>query len=158
MNLYTQEDIQHNATQMKGVLTQLGALSILLVAALAASLVVRAEWLTIILTILWGGALIFLWEMKLSPVLAYRRYLRSVAQGMTRTAEGVLVSLAEEGTFKEGVFFSVMILNVDEKMDPEGERLFYVDRCKTRPALVPGDRVRVTSHGNYVVSWEKITA
>ena len=156
MNLYSQEDAHTNEVQMKGVWMLLGVISVLPLAALVASLVVRMEWLTIAITVLWGGMLIFWGEMKFAPVWAYRRYLRAMENGLTREAEGVLVSLAEEGTYKEGVFFSSMILNVDEKLVPEGERLFYVDRCKDLPALVPGDRVHLTSHGNYVVAWEKI--
>jgi hypothetical protein len=155
MELYSRQDLQENAGQLRRVLAWLGLLSLVFAAALGATLWARVYWLTVLTTLIWGGLLIFLWEMKVSPVLAYRRYLRELFAGLRRRAEGKVVSFSPEGTYKEGGFFSALIINSDSKMDAEGERLFYVDRCKTRPALEPGDFVRVTAYGNFMTAWEK---
>ncbi len=155
MELYTQQDLQANQAQMRGVLWRTGILSALCVAGIVASLIIRSEWLTVGITIVWGALLIFLWDIKFAPVYRYRRYLRELLGGLRHRTEGAVVSLAQEGTYKEGVFFSALLINVDPKMDPEGERLFYVDRCKPRPELAPGDRISLEYHGNYVTAWAK---
>jgi hypothetical protein len=152
---YSDEDLRQNAAQMRRTLRNIGLPSLPFLAALVASLVTRTQWLTALITVGWGAMLVFLWEMKIAPVRAYRKHLLAVLSGLRRTAEGKVVSLSEEGTYKDGVFFDILILNGDSRMDPEGERLFYVDRCKERPPLVPGDFVRVTANGNYVTAWEK---
>ncbi len=155
MEFYSEQDLQKNATQLRSTLLAIGVPSLLFAAALVYSLIVRVEWLTTLVTLLWGGLLLFLWDMKLAPVLAYRKHLNGILGGLRREVEGRVVSFSEEGIFQEGVFFNEMIVNCDPNMDPEGERLFYVDRCKAAPAIVPGDCVRVASNGKYMTSWEK---
>ncbi len=155
MDLYSERDLQKNAEQMRGAAWWLGVPSLILLAALILSLIARVQWATVLITVLWGSLLIFLWSMKISPVRAYRRHLIALSRGLTRTAEGVVVSFSQEDTYKDGVYFSALILNTDAKMAPEGERLFYVDRCKERPPLMPGDFVRVTANGNFLTAWEK---
>ena len=153
---YSENDLPQNAEQMKRVYVVTGLISAPFLVALAASLVWRAEWLTIFITVIWGAGLLFFWDMKIEPVRAYRKHLKGLMSGLRRSAEGRVVSLSEDGSFKDNVYFDTLIINVDPKMDPEGERLFYVDKCKPRPALTEGDFARVTSNGNFLTSWEKI--
>ena len=152
---YSDQDLRQNDAQMRRTLLIIGLPSLLFLAALVASLVARTQWLTVLITVGWGAMFIFLWDMKIAPVRAYRKHLLAVFSGLRRTAEGKVASFSEEGTYKDGVFFDTLIINGDPQMDPEGERLFYVDRCKERPPLAPGDFVRVTANGNYVTAWEK---
>lgn len=155
MEFYSEQDLRDNAAQMRRVLWQTGIPSLALLAALIATLVARMQWLTVLITVLWGGLILLLWEMKISPVRAYRKHLNGVFTGLRRSAEGRVVSLSEEAAYQDGVLFDNLIINNDPKMNPEGERLFYVDRCKQRPPLVPGDFVRVTANGKYMTAWEK---
>ena len=155
MEFYSEQDLRQNAAQMRRVLLGIAMPSLLLLAALVASLMARTQWLTVVITILWGGLLLFYGEMKIAPVRAYRKHLSEILSGLRRTAQGKVVTFSEQGTYKDGVFFDTLIINGDPQMDPEGERLFYVDRCKERPPLAIGDFVRVTANGNYVTAWEK---
>lgn len=155
MELYSERDFEENTKQMHGAARWLWLPSPGFLAALILSLIARVQWATVLLTVLWGGLMIFLWNMKISPVRAYRRHLGELARGLHRTAEGVVVSFSPEGTYKDGVFFSTLIINGDARMEAEGERLFYVDRCKERPPLAPGEYVRVTANGNFLTAWEK---
>jgi len=152
--LYTDQDLFQNATQMRRVLVGAGLLSLPFLTALISSLIIRTEWFTILITVGWGALLLFIWDIKIAPVRAYRRHLRGLISGLRRSAEGTVISLSEEGSFKDGVFFDTLILNVDPKLDPEGERLFYVDRCKPRLSVSPGDFLRVVANGNYLTAWE----
>lgn len=170
MEFYTEQRVRQNEARYRRLLWILGGLTLAFAAVIAMLLFRRAgwstlveseaqesgiKWMTIGLTLVWGSVVLFLWEMKVSPVRLYGKYMRDVLEGLRHDTEGVVVSLAREGTYKDGVFFSVLIINVDPKMDPEGERLFYVDRAQQRPDLMPGDGVRLTSNGNFVTAWEK---
>ena len=154
MEFYSERDLHENEAQTRGVLLRLVFPSAVLLAALIASLWVRWQWATVLVTVLWGGLLIFSWGMKIAPLRAYRRYLMELFAGARRSAEGVVVSFSEEEAYKEGVLFFALLINTDTKQDPMGESLYYVDRCKPRPALAPGDVVRITSWGNFMTAWE----
>lgn len=149
--MYDQKDFQENMTQLRRELLVLGLVSAPFLAGIIVSFVLRIEWLTIVLSIVYGAIAIFLYNLRIAPVTAYRRYLRNLTNGLKREAQGALVSLDRDETFKEGVRFYTMLINVDPKMDPEGERLFYYDVCKPLPEIKPGEQVHVLSHGNYVL-------
>lgn len=135
------------------VIVTAGVLAVLVISRIA-----RLRWLSVGLTLVWGAALIFLWGMKLSPALAYRKLLQDIAQGTPRTESGMVTVLTDNDTYHEGTTFSILRINVDEKMDPKGERMFYVDGSLPRPAIAAGDAVVITAHGNYLTGWQRTDA
>lgn len=149
--LYTPKDLEENARQLKAEWLRIALCSAPMLALLIFSLVRRMEIVTIVVTIVWGALLIFLCSLRLGPVYAYRRYLREVTTGLSRRTEGVVVSYAQDLTFKEGVEFHVLVVNVGQKGDEEDDRMFYYDHCKPQPQLSAGERVCVTSHSNFVI-------
>ncbi|WP_102410329.1 hypothetical protein [Beduinella massiliensis] len=149
--LYGQEDFASNQRQLRREWVRLAILSLPLLLLLIFSLVRRMEMATILVTIVWGALAIFLGSLKLGPVYAYRRYLREVTSGLSRETQGVVVSYAEDLTFKEGVQFHVLTVNVGQTGDEEDDRIFYFDHYKPQPGLTPGERVNVTSHSNFVI-------
>lgn len=149
--MYDQKDFQANLQQLRRELLALGLLSIPFLAGIIVSFVLRIQWLTVTLSILYGAIAIFLYNLRIAPVTAYRRYLRDISRGLRREAQGTLVRLDSDETFKEGVRFYTLVVNIDPKLDPEGERLFYYDVCKPLPPSRVGDQVHVLSHGNYVL-------
>ena len=78
--------------------------------------------LTIAVTLVFGVLIIFLWGMKLSPHLCYRRFLREAYSGLSRVVEGRVVLFDEETTFREGLLFYRMLINVGDLKNPEDER------------------------------------
>ena len=150
--MYDQNDFDLSLRQLRGQLLLLLLMGSPFLAGIIVSFVLRIKLLTIVLSILLGIVVIFFYNMRVSPVTAYRRYLRNIRTGLQRETQGVVVSFDPEETFKEGVRFRPLVINVDPKMDPEGERLFYFDLCKPLPAVQAGDSVHVVSHGNYVLT------
>ena len=149
--MYDQKDFAENGQQLKHELLVLGCISAPFIIGIIVSFIFRIQLLTVVLSAIYGALFIFLYNMRIAPVTAYRRYLKNLTNGLKRETEGVLVSFDSDETFKEGVRFNTMIINVDMKMDPEGERLFYYDLCKPRPVLKEGDLLYIKSHGNYVL-------
>lgn len=156
-----------NNRAIKGLLLGFACLTLVAAGLIVASLIWRdpthlhnpneqaSQILTIGITILWGMVLIFLWSMKMSPRLSYRRYLRELRGGLSRTVEGMVMDLSEEQTFREGLHFYGMILSVGDGKDPEDERLLYWDAQLGRPDLAIGDRVRIHAHGNDIIGLVK---
>lgn len=156
--MYHQQDFDRINAQIKREALILAAICVPLIVAIIASFVVRIEWLTILLTIACGAIGIFMYNMRLSPLTAYSRYLKDVTTGLQRETVGPVVSYSSDLSFKEGVQFHILMLNIDPKMDPEGERLFYYDAYKPSPGVTPGMQVHVVSHGNYVIGIDVLSS
>lgn len=122
---------------------------VLCVVVVTLTLVVRSQLASNIATIALGSTAIFIWSMVLSPRFAYRRHLRGIAQGLTRKAEGVVVSVDSTPSFHDGIYVREILVRTGE--GKVGERLFYLDEKKRDQRLVEGATVRITSHGNYIV-------
>ena len=97
------------------------------------------------------AVLIFLYDLKLKPVLRYGRYLREISSGLSRRTAGSLVRIGRDPVYKDGVWLYEVILNIYEDLSEEGERRFLLDCTKDTPDHLVGRDVALTSHGNYVL-------
>lgn len=114
-----------------------------------------SQILTIAITLVWGCVLIFLWGMKMTPLLGYRRYLKEVHSGLSREVEGAVTEVEPDMTFREGLRFYRMIVNVGDLADPEDERLLYWDAQLGAPPVQAGDQVWLRAHGNDIIALTK---
>lgn len=97
------------------------------------------------------GVLIFLYDLKLKPVLRYGAYLKEIHSGMSRTTAGALVRVEPDPVYQDGVWLREVILNIYEDLSEEGERRFLLDSTKEIPEHMIGRDVALTSHGNFVL-------
>lgn len=114
-----------------------------------------SQIVTIAITLGWGALLIFFWSMKLTPLLCYKKYLKEISGGLSRVVEGEVVRFDRETTFRDGISFYAMVVNIGDLSEPEDERLLYWDVKLTRPDIAPGDRVLVLAHGNDIIGLER---
>lgn len=155
LEIYEAQDRDQVLRQKKRIQIGMLVLSIVLLVPIVYSFIIRLEPLTIGLTILLFGLLIFLWDLKLKPVRAYARFLEDLHDGGTvRENQGVVVLLEEEPSYRDGNNSYRLILNVDENMEPEGERQYFFDANKPRPDLREGQWVFLRFHGNDVLAYE----
>lgn len=166
-NLHTEPDSQRNSAAIRRMLILFGALTLVAILMITASLIWRSpttvdnprerasQVITIAVSLVLGAALIFLWGMKLTPRLAYRKYLRELHSGLSREVHGVVTDLNETTTFRDGLTFYGMIVNVGDVNDPEDDRLLYWDAQLGRPDLAAGDTVSVRAHGNDIMGMTK---
>ena len=149
--LYSEKDRQENSAIAKreALRALLCALPFLVVA--VAGFVLRIEPLCMAGTLLCGGALILLFDLRVAPALRYGRFLREISTGLTRKTAGTLVRLGEDPVYTEGVFMRECILNIYEDLSEEGERRFLLDCAKSIPPELIGQDVALTSHGNAVL-------
>ena len=113
--------------------------------------IVRVEPLCMAGSLLCGGVIILLFDLRVAPVLRYGRFLREISTGLTRRTAGTIVRLGEDPIYEEGVWMRECILNIYEDMSEEGERRFLLDCSKTFPEELIGQDVALTSHGNAVL-------
>ena len=109
-------------------------------------------------TFLAGAALIFLYDLRLKPVLRYGKYLREIHSGLSRKTAGTLVKIGQDPVYMDGVWLYEVILNIYEDMSEEGERRFLLDCTKELPPDLLGCDVALTSHGNYVLDVVRMEA
>ena len=164
--VHSAADRERNQKIIRRRLVVLGITAVLMIALVVASLIWRdntrlnnpresiSELITIGATVLWGWFAVFFWSMKITPHMCYRKYLREIARGLTRTVEGQVVRFDEHTSFREGLGFYAMIVNIGDLQEPEDERLLYWDARLARPAVAQGDSVRVLAHGNDIIGLE----
>ena len=163
--LHTARDKEKNRIQIRRWLIFLLAFAVLGAGLIAVSFSIRdathinnpnenvSQALTIAVTLVWGGLLIFFWGMKLSPHLHYRRFLRELYSGLSRTLEGRVVEFDEGTTFRDGLLFYRLLINAGDLKNPEDERQLYWDARLERPMLMEGLFVSARVHGNDIIGF-----
>ena len=116
--------------------------------------IVRIEPLCIAATIVAFSVMVFLWDLRVGPVIRYGRFLNEIMTGLSRETVGALVRIGSDPVYQEGNNFYELIINVYEDMSEEGERPFLLDCVKTVEERLIGRDVVVTSHGSYVLKVE----
>lgn len=149
--MYSQVDFDRNKAQRGKMLVLMLLCGLPGLAAGVAGFALRIEPLCSLGLLVCGAALIFLYDLKLKPILRYGRYLCDVTSGLQRTTAGRLVRAGGDPVYQDGVWLYEMILNVYEDLSEEGERRFLFDCTKEIPVHLIGRDVALTSHGNFVL-------
>lgn len=165
--LHGDADAQRNNRAIRRRLAILAITTGLMVALVTASLIWRdnthvdnvretpSQVFTIAVSALWGGFAIFFWDLKVAPYLHYRKFLRDIRTGLHRTVEGRLTRFDTQTTFRNGLGFYAVMVNIGRGDDPEDDRLLYWDASLPKPALHEGDRVLFLVHGNEIIGLQK---
>ena len=166
-DMHRPEDSQRNEIRIRRMLVIFGIMTLVAAALITASLIWRdpthmnnpnetmSQVITIAITLVWGALVIFLWGMKLSPRLSYRKYLKEIHGGLSRYEEGIITSVDEQTSFRDGLSFYGMILNIGDLENPEDERLLYWDAQLGKPTVSAGDKLRIHAHGNDIIGFER---
>ena len=155
--MYTERDLQDINQQFKRRLTIYAVPATLLIAAIVVSLVYRNELATELLFIALGALSIFCWGLYLSPVHAYRKYVKSLLRGRNRTNVGYFKGFDDEIVERDGVKLIPFLINVGNKQDELDDRLFYLDANLPTLEWQVGDLLAITSQDKAVISWQRAT-
>lgn len=149
--MYSQADFERNKKQRNQVLCLMLLCALPGLALGVAGAMTRVELLCSGGLLLCGAALIFLYDLKLKPVLRYGKYLAEANSGLSHQTAGTLVRVSSDAVYMDGVWFYEAILNIYEDLSEEGERRFLYDCTKESPRALLDRDVVLTSHGNYVL-------
>lgn len=162
-SLHGDADVQRNNQRIRRILWIFGIMTLVAIAGIIAAFIWRdashmnnpneqaSQIIVIAITLVCGCIIIFFWSMKLSPLLAYRRYLKEINNGISRYVEGVVTQVDEQTTFREGLSFYGVLINVGEANDPDDDRILYWDVQHGQPTMHVGDRVYIHAHGNDIL-------
>jgi hypothetical protein len=150
--VYGEADLLKTEAARKRVLTValiIGGAALLLV---VAGMTFRIKPLALAASII-GGCVVYSWSaFKIAPWSAYRRYLREMQSGLRRETEGAFVSAGEDSRTVDGIRVHDVLLDAGQEVN----LLFYWDDEKPRPDFQPGQRLKVTSFGKFITSYEEI--
>lgn len=154
--MYTRQDYEELSAQLKKRLLLLAVPTVLLFAGIVASLCIRLQWLTVVLTLVLGFMIIFCYLMFISPVHYYRAHVEHALQGKVRHLEGCMKEMEETALWREGLLLWPMIVNINDMENEEDDRLFYYDARLPRPQWEKGTRLSITSYDKLVTGWEEM--
>lgn len=161
--LHTDAHRDANAAQIRRMLIFLGGVALVGLLLIVLSFLWRdathmnnpnernSQILTIAVTAVLGAVILFLWSMKLSPRLAYRKYLAETYRGLSRVVCGEVKGIDADLSYREGLYFWGCVVSVGNLDDPEDDRLLYWDAQLGRPPFAAGDSVCVKAHGNDLI-------
>ena len=155
--MYKEEDYRENKKQLKRRLLVFTLVFLAGLAGAILSFIVRKREITIAITIVFGGVLLFLYSLYVYPIKAYGRHLSYVLHGKKRNTSGYIAAFDEEEVVREGVTYHPLIINVGEKKAEEDERLFYYDKEKMPFPFQLGDYVEITAQEKQVAEMVRAT-
>lgn len=153
--MYSSEDTTVNNARIKKIVTVLAVALVLGIAALVPTLIFRVQWATDVVSCVFGAFIIFFWSMKLTPLIRYRHFLREIGNGMSRVMVAEFVSFSPDISTHDGVDAHVFEMSEGPKEKGEDLRTFYWDDSKPAPEIQPGEMLRITSHGAFIIDWER---
>lgn len=153
--MYTEHDILSINQQMKRRIAAWLLPEILLLTAIALSLVWRLQWLTASLFALLCAVILFSLVNFILPVKWYRAFLGNAVRGRNRTDTVAFVALGAEAVTREGVRFYPVTMRADIPKQELDERLYYWDANLPFPGWASGETIQVTSHERMITAWHK---
>ena len=90
----------------------------------------------------------FIWSLKIMPWLHYNKFMRELKSGRRRQTECEFIELSNETRMYDNVEVRDVLVTVGKA--EEDQRLFILDADKQLPALESGDRIVITSFGNFI--------
>ena len=149
--MYSEADYENNRKQKQQALLMTGLCALPGLIAGAAGALIRNQILCIAGLLAGFAVVIFLFDLRVMPVLRYGRYLREIKRGLSHRTAGALVRIGSDPVYTDGVWFFELILNVYEDLSEEGERRFLLDCSRKVPQELMGKDVALTSQGSFVL-------
>lgn len=153
--MYTEKDYQFTKKQTSARLIAVLALAAAFLAVVIALIIWRQEVLSMVAGVAGFAVCYFLYGMKVSPWVKYRKFMTDMKNGQRKRLACAFVALSPETRFYDGVEVHELIAKVGE--EKEDERLFYWDADKQPlPALEKEQKIEITSFGNFIVDLKAV--
>ena len=152
--MYTESDFAAAKKTMKKYIILAFAILAAFLVAMIVGLVLRVKPLVIVAPLLGSWAFYTIWVTQCMPWIRYNKFLKNMREGRKRTTECYYMDIASSVRVVDGV----QIHDVNASLDEKGEdsRLFYWDDDKPMPEFEKGQKIRITSFGNFITAIEAI--
>ncbi len=148
--MYSEKDTLDAAAKQKKFILLFSTAAAILIGLIVADQFWRLLWLSYVAAGLLAVASIFLWGTIGIRLYCWRRFLRDMNAGLERTVNGVIGSIEEDETTKEGIEFRALRLLTGDESDKAGGRILYVDASRFPLKAHVGQNVACRIFGNYV--------
>ncbi|MBQ3669783.1 MAG: hypothetical protein II920_11225 [Clostridia bacterium] len=95
----------------------------------------------------------FVWSFKIMPWIHYNRFIKELTIGRKRVMECEFEDISSETRMFDNI--EVRDVTVSVGKEEEDERLYVLDADKQFPDIAPGERITVTSYGNFITDIAK---
>lgn len=152
--MYTESDFAKAKNTMKRELITAVCVLAASIVLMAVGLVTRIKPLAIGAPLAGSWIVYTLWVVKCLPWIRYNKFLRNMQEGRRRVTECYYMDIAGRVRIVDGV----QIHDVNASLDEKGEdaRLFYWDDDKPLPNFEKGQKIRITSYGNFITDIEAV--
>ena len=156
--MYTEKDNALNSQRIKKEVMRMGLCMLPFFALAVTAFILRIEPLCIIAVILMASVVLFIWDLRIGPLMRYKAFLAEIHSGLFRETVGALVRVSPDPVYQDGVFSREIFINIYEDMSEEGERRFLLDCAKEYDERLMGSDVVIKSHGSYVLDMAPVKA
>ena len=150
-DLYTQEMLTTLQKRLKSRWLILAVVFGLLLAGFVYSMIIRIEWLSVLLLGLAGCFAIFWTDLFIMPLLQYRKLLRAALNGRSHVGTLEYVRTEPDESMVDGVPCLGMVFLGEPDKHGSREQLFYWDRELPLPTLSPGQEYTIKYTGKNII-------
>ena len=152
--LYSEKDIDQISSQLKKRYLLLGCGLAALLALFVWSMILRAEWLSMVLFALFCGTAVFVIEICCLPLHRYRKLMVSALTGRTQTETLEYKETEAEPSVVDGVTCRGLIFLGSPDRHGTREQRFYWDQELPLPPFSAGDQVTLKYTGRNIIGYQ----
>ena len=153
-DLYSENDVRLITAQLKKRYLLLGCFLALILALFVFSMIIRVEWLSMLLFFLFFASAVFVIELFCLPLHRYKKLLVSALTGRSQIETLEYEQAEQEISVVDGVpCCGLLFLGQPDKHGTREQR-FYWDRELPLPAFNPGDQVTLKYTGRNIIGYQ----
>ena len=153
-DLYSDKDLQQISAQVKKRYAVLGVILAVILGLFIYSLIIRKEWMSIVLFALIGFIAVFVIDLFCLPLQRYKKLVLSALSGRTHTESLVYDHAESEPSLVDGVPCLGLIFLGEPDKHGTREQRFYWDEEIPLPAFNPGDQVTLKYTGRTIIGYQ----
>ncbi|MBR6443181.1 MAG: hypothetical protein IKS46_05810 [Clostridia bacterium] len=153
-DLYSEKDLLEISGQLKKRYLLLGCGLAVLLALVIWSMIIRAEWFTMVSLFLFCAVAVFVIDMFCLPLHRYKKLIRAALTGRSHTETLEYKEAESETSVVDGVTcVGLIFLGTPDKHGTREQR-FYWDKELPLPAFSAGDQVTLKYTGRNIIGYE----
>ena len=153
-DLYSEKDLQQISAQLKKRYAVLFVILAVLLGLFIYSLIIRKEWMSIVLFALIGFIAVFVIDLFCLPLQRYKKLVLSALSGRTHTDSLIYDRQESESSLVDGVHCLGLIFLGEPDKHGTREQRFYWDQEIPLPAFQSGSQVTLKYTGKNIIGYE----
>ena len=153
-DLYSDKDLQQISAQVKKRYAVLGVILAVILGLFIYSLIIRKEWMSIVLFALIGFIAVFVIDLFCLPLQRYKKLVLSALSGRTHTESLVYDHAESEPSLVDGVPCLGLIFLGEPDKHGTREQRFYWDREIPLPTFQSGSQVTLKYTSKNIIGYE----